>query len=42
MSEIQPSVSYSFTMRLYIENKPGMLARVLKCHSRTERVIRVL
>lgn len=29
MSEIQPSVSYSFTMRLYIENKPGMLARVL-------------
>lgn len=30
MSEIQPSVSYSFTMRLYIENKPGMLAKVLK------------
>ncbi|NGP89854.1 NAD-dependent malic enzyme [Fodinibius halophilus] len=29
MSEIQPSVSYSFTMRLYIENKPGMLAEVL-------------
>ncbi len=29
MSEIQPSVSYSFTMRLYIENKPGMLAKVL-------------
>lgn len=28
MSEIQPSVSYSFTMRLYIENKPGMLAKV--------------
>ncbi|HKK45888.1 MAG TPA: NAD-dependent malic enzyme [Balneolaceae bacterium] len=30
MSEIQPSVSYSFTMRLYIKNKPGMLAKVLK------------
>ncbi len=29
MNEIQPSVSYSFTMRLYIENKPGMLAQVL-------------
>lgn len=29
MSEIQPSVSYSFTMRLGIENKPGMLAKVL-------------
>ena len=29
MSDIQPSVSYSFTMRLYIENKPGMLARVI-------------
>lgn len=29
MSEVQPSVSYSFTMRLYIENKPGMLARIL-------------
>jgi len=29
MSEIQPTVSYSFTMRLYIENKPGMLAKVL-------------
>lgn len=29
MNEIQPSVSYSFTMRLYIENKPGMLAKVL-------------
>ncbi len=30
MIEIQPSASYSFTMRLYIENKPGMLARVLQ------------
>lgn len=29
MSEIQPTVSYSFTMRLYIENKAGMLAKVL-------------
>jgi malate dehydrogenase (oxaloacetate-decarboxylating) len=29
MSEIQPSVSYSFTVRLAIENKPGMLAKVL-------------
>ena len=29
MNEIQTSVSYSFTMRLYIENKPGMLAKVL-------------
>lgn len=29
MSEIEPSVSYSFTMRLYIENKPGRLAKVL-------------
>jgi len=29
MSEVQPSVSYSFTMRLYIENQPGMLAKVL-------------
>lgn len=29
MIEIQPSASYSFTMRLYIENKPGMLAKVL-------------
>lgn len=28
MNEIQPSVSYSFTMRLYIENQPGMLAKV--------------
>lgn len=28
MNEIQPSVSYSFTMRLYIDNKPGMLAKV--------------
>lgn len=30
MSEIKPSVSYSFTMRLYIEHKPGMLAKVLE------------
>ena len=30
MNEIQPSVSYSFTMRLYIENEPGMLAKVLE------------
>jgi malate dehydrogenase (oxaloacetate-decarboxylating) len=29
MSDIQPSVSYSFTMRLYIDNKPGMLAKVI-------------
>lgn len=29
MNEIHTSVSYSFTMRLYIENKPGMLAKVL-------------
>lgn len=29
MSEIQTSVSYSFTMRLYIENLPGQLAKVL-------------
>jgi len=29
MPNIKPSVSYSFTMRLYIENKPGMLAQVL-------------
>ncbi|MDX1637255.1 MAG: NAD-dependent malic enzyme [Balneolaceae bacterium] len=29
MSDIQPSVSYSFTMRLYIKNEPGMLAQVL-------------
>src|SRR5690625_1674476 len=29
MSEIQTSVSYSFTMRLYIENLPGRLAKVL-------------
>lgn len=29
MSEIQPSVSYSFTMRLYIENMPGMLAKIM-------------
>ncbi|PKD44909.1 NAD-dependent malic enzyme [Rhodohalobacter barkolensis] len=29
MSEIQPSVSYSFTVRLAIVNKPGMLAKVL-------------
>ncbi len=29
MSDIQPSVSYSFTMRLYIKNVPGMLAKVL-------------
>lgn len=29
MSEVQPSVSYSFTMRLYIKNKPGMLAKIL-------------
>ncbi|MFH5832434.1 NAD-dependent malic enzyme [Halalkalibaculum sp. DA3122] len=29
MSDIQPSVSYSFTMRLYIKNKPGMLAKVM-------------
>lgn len=30
MSQIHPSVSYSFTMRLRIENKPGRLASVLK------------
>src|SRR4051812_26352690 len=30
MSQIQPSISYSFTMRLSIENKPGRLAAVLK------------
>lgn len=29
MSDIQPSVSYSFTMRLYIKNKPGMLVKAL-------------
>lgn len=29
MSEVQTSVSYSFTMRLYIKNKPGMLAKIL-------------
>ncbi|MEX0686249.1 MAG: ACT domain-containing protein, partial [Balneolales bacterium] len=29
MNETQPSVSYSFTMRLYISNKPGMLAKIL-------------
>ena len=29
MSEVEPSVSYSFTMRLYIKNKPGMLAKIL-------------
>src|SRR5699024_10381468 len=29
MSEIQPSVSYSFTMRLYIKNETGMLAKVI-------------
>lgn len=29
MSTIQTSVSYSFTMRLYIKNEPGMLAKVL-------------
>ncbi len=29
MSDIQTSASYSFTMRLYIENKPGMLAKIL-------------
>ncbi|SMO54372.1 NAD-dependent malic enzyme [Gracilimonas mengyeensis] len=29
MSDIKTSVSYSFTMRLYIKNKPGMLAKVL-------------
>ena len=34
MSEIQPSVSYSFTMRLYIDNKPGMLAKVLNAIAR--------
>ncbi len=30
MNEIHPSVSYSFTMRLRIENKTGRLASVLK------------
>jgi malate dehydrogenase (oxaloacetate-decarboxylating) len=30
MKKIQPSVSYSFTMRLYIQNRPGMLAKVLR------------
>src|SRR5680860_19993 len=30
MIEIQHSAGYSFTMRLYIENKPGMLAKVLE------------
>ncbi|MEX2352149.1 MAG: NAD-dependent malic enzyme [Balneolaceae bacterium] len=34
MHEIQPSVSYSFTMRLYLENKPGMLAQVLEAIAR--------
>ncbi|MEX1062994.1 MAG: NAD-dependent malic enzyme [Balneolaceae bacterium] len=28
MNEIQPNVSYSFTMRLYIENTPGKLANI--------------
>src|SRR5690625_1604060 len=28
-SDIQTSVSYSFTMRLYIENRPGRLARIM-------------
>jgi len=30
MSDIRTSVSYSFTMRLSIENKPGMLVKVLE------------
>lgn len=30
MNEIQPSASYSFTMRLYIENKPGKLAKIME------------
>jgi malate dehydrogenase (oxaloacetate-decarboxylating) len=34
MSDIQPSVSYSFTMRLYIDNKPGMLAKVIDAIAR--------
>lgn len=29
MSDIQTSVSYSFTMRVHIENKPGKLANIL-------------
>lgn len=29
MSDIQTSVSYSFTMRVHIENKPGKLAKIL-------------
>ncbi|MEX2640899.1 MAG: NAD-dependent malic enzyme [Balneolales bacterium] len=29
MDETQPSISYSFTMRLYLANRPGMLASVL-------------
>lgn len=29
MSDIQTSVSYSFTMRVHIENKPGMLAKIM-------------
>jgi malate dehydrogenase (oxaloacetate-decarboxylating) len=36
MSDIQPSVSYSFTMRLYIENKPGMLAKVMNAIAEKE------
>jgi malate dehydrogenase (oxaloacetate-decarboxylating) len=36
MSEIQTSVSYSFTMRLYIENKPGMLAKVMNAIAEKE------
>ncbi len=34
MSDIQPSVSYSFTMRLYIDNRPGMLAKVIDAIAR--------
>jgi malate dehydrogenase (oxaloacetate-decarboxylating) len=30
MKSIRPSVSYSFTMRVRLENRPGMLARLLK------------
>jgi malate dehydrogenase (oxaloacetate-decarboxylating) len=36
MNEIHTSVSYSFTMRLYIQNKPGMLAKVLNCIAELE------
>ncbi|MEX0772765.1 MAG: NAD-dependent malic enzyme [Balneolales bacterium] len=36
MNKNQPSISYSFTMRLYIANNPGMLAQIINAIAKEE------